>query len=478
MKPDESEQIDWEDVRSYVVDKIRAAGRKIDVDKVRKFVDERSEEYGPRGKHYEKNFDRFVDKLTKSGYLTPSEAYSRHTRGSSSRERREGRNAASSEDFGDELNTGLPEEYFETTPERRSIFTLFHKYRERIERKLRRSRTGFRVHLSVYAGVNLFLLMIWGITGGGFPWFIIPAAGWAIGIANHFNMLRQRARQSRETASLPDLTDKETRLVKAMHDARSSFGSHLTTALSTSVFFTIIHAITTPGGFPWHYIPSAGMALAVFIHYANYGPKVRRMRKTITHWIQDRRKHGTISEERERAAGIEDREPAIVQEASAIRRAIIMQAESAKSDGIDIGNDLETLLATYVEQIRSLVRKKGDMDRIVADLPIVALQKDRANLVGRRTRAENDAVKTEYDKSIAEVDQQIASLKEIEQNREVLDLRLRSAMNLMKQLQLDLARAKGAAITNTTSFEMLRSKSSELSDYIQDLEAGYSEIDT
>ena len=78
----------------------------------------------------------------------------------------------------------------------------------------------------------------------------------------------------------------------------------------------------------------------------------------------------------------------------------------------------------------------------------------------------------------AEVDQQIASIRDIEANRELIELRLRSAMNLMKQLQLDLARAKGVSLTNEAPFALLRDKSEELSGYIGDLESGYDEIDT
>ena len=464
----DQEHIDWDDVRDYVVDRIKRVGRRIDVEKVRKYVDERSDGYD-----YGRQFDAFIDNLTKRGYLTPSRRHKRRPPRPSRPARPFGMTADDTSLQRDSYRDGETD----GSTEQSGLFRTFNRYRERIRRKLRRTRTGFRVHLSVFAGVNIFLLMIWGITGGGFPWFLIPAAGWAIGIANHLNVFVQRIKQSRELAAQPDLTNRETRLVSAMHSARTSFGSHLTTAVSVSLFFAIIHAITG-GGFPWHLIPSGVLALAVFIHYSNYGPKVRRMRRTITDWIRGRRRMGEVDGSSASAEELGEREPAIIQEASAIRRAIIQQAAGAKTDGIDIGSDLETLLDTYVAQIRSLASKSADMDRLVAELPIVELEKDRATLVRRRTRAESDAVRLEYDKSIAEVDQQIASLKEVEQSREVIDLRLRSAMNLMKQLQIDLARAKGATISNTSSFDLLRSKSDELSTYIRDLEAGYSELET
>jgi hypothetical protein len=47
------------------------------------------------------------------------------------------------------------------------------------------AQRGFQIHATVWFAVNAFLFMIWLITGAGFPWFLIPAAGWGIGLAAH-----------------------------------------------------------------------------------------------------------------------------------------------------------------------------------------------------------------------------------------------------------------------------------------------------
>lgn len=44
----------------------------------------------------------------------------------------------------------------------------------------------FYVHFAVYIAVNVFLVVLWWVTGGGFPWFVFPLFGWGIGIAAHF----------------------------------------------------------------------------------------------------------------------------------------------------------------------------------------------------------------------------------------------------------------------------------------------------
>ena len=67
------------------------------------------------------------------------------------------------------MSTGMSEE------------EIYRKAKERVEEK-----KGFRIHLAVYIGVNILLVIIWAATGAGFPWFVFPLGGWGIGILFHF----------------------------------------------------------------------------------------------------------------------------------------------------------------------------------------------------------------------------------------------------------------------------------------------------
>ncbi|RJP26901.1 MAG: hypothetical protein C4536_14955 [Actinobacteria bacterium] len=40
-------------------------------------------------------------------------------------------------------------------------------------------------HLGSYVIVNVFLIIVWAITGAGYPWFVWVMVGWGIGIAFH-----------------------------------------------------------------------------------------------------------------------------------------------------------------------------------------------------------------------------------------------------------------------------------------------------
>ena len=47
-------------------------------------------------------------------------------------------------------------------------------------------KRSFRNHFIVYLCVNALLVVIWAVTGAGFPWFVFPLGGWGIGILFHY----------------------------------------------------------------------------------------------------------------------------------------------------------------------------------------------------------------------------------------------------------------------------------------------------
>ena len=66
------------------------------------------------------------------------------------------------------MSSGIPDE------------ELYRRAKERVEEK-----RGFFVHLAVYVLVNVVLIIVWAVAGGGFPWFVFVLGGWGIGILMH-----------------------------------------------------------------------------------------------------------------------------------------------------------------------------------------------------------------------------------------------------------------------------------------------------
>ena len=57
-------------------------------------------------------------------------------------------------------------------------------FREAEAKQILRRRV-FLLHLSVYLTTNLSLVVIWAVTGAGYPWFVFPILGWGIGLVAH-----------------------------------------------------------------------------------------------------------------------------------------------------------------------------------------------------------------------------------------------------------------------------------------------------
>jgi hypothetical protein len=446
------EPVEWRELKEFVVDQLKRAGQRIDADYLKDVIRDRGG-----------NVDKVLDKLTDKGFFAaggPTRPRPPHPPDSF---RGHGRMARRPR-----------EDDFERRPARRETgFELFHVYRKKTLKRAQRALTGFRVHFTAFAGVNIFFFIIWLLTGAGHPWFLYPLGAWGIGLLSHLNPVLQRFRQRREVEALPDLTNKETRHLKRMHRSRTGFAAHFVASAALSGYLMMIDVITL-GTFPWSFIPTAVLGLGVFLHWSAYGPKMRKIKREIRAWIEGGGKRSVEAAELE--AG--DREPPAVQEASALRRKIIRQIEEMEKDHPAIGADMRPLLDTYFQQVRQLAVKSHEIETLLTQLPQIELQQDRVRLKNRMERVESDRLKEEYEKSILEVDRQLASIKELSHNNEVLELRLSSAVNLMKQLQLDLARVKGASISNTASFGMLKEKSDELSSYIDDLESGYEELES
>ena len=46
-------------------------------------------------------------------------------------------------------------------------------------------RRGVAMHAVLWGSVNLLLVVVWKVTGAGFPWFVFPLMGWFVGLAAH-----------------------------------------------------------------------------------------------------------------------------------------------------------------------------------------------------------------------------------------------------------------------------------------------------
>ena len=72
---------------------------------------------------------------------------------------------------------------------------------------------------------------------------------------------------------------------------------------------------------------------------------------------------------------------------------------------------------------------------------------------------------------------QLNSLQDLQERMEMIDLRAKSAVLALQQLSLDIPRLRTAPAEEPAALLSLRGKSRELTRYLDDLRAGYRELD-
>lgn len=357
--------------------------------------------------------------------------------------------------------------------------TLVEDYKDHVAASAEKEKAGFRGHLISYAAVNGGLFFLWSmVMFGGFPWFLIVALAWGIGLASHYSGVRQKVRESRELDQWPSLTREQLRIYRKLVKARNNFSGHVVSNVATSIFLIILNLIVSPG-FPWALFPVGFMAIGVFSHLPAFKSKERRLLgrlreagANIRHLLRGKKA------ESEPAPRVVTGGPDTASyEAEQVRQRIVSKL-AALPDSSPVGEDFEPVLDNYVVQIKLLDQKSRELDVIMQGIPVADLQRDLATLQKQRAETENKQVLAQYDHSIEQIEKQQVSFAELKNEREILRLRLSSSLSQLKQMEIDMARM--ASITSgeeVASIDMLKDKSDELSQYLEDLEAGYRELE-
>jgi 2TM domain-containing protein len=79
--------------------------------------------------------------------------------------------------------------------------------RRRRRRYARLNRKGFRIHATVFVAVQTLLVAVWALQwqlgGTGYPWFLYALAGWGIGLAIHYAVIRDSFGTAAASIGLP-----------------------------------------------------------------------------------------------------------------------------------------------------------------------------------------------------------------------------------------------------------------------------------
>lgn len=354
----------------------------------------------------------------------------------------------------------------------------FERYRKELSSKAEKQKKGLAGSVLSFGIINAVLWYINMNVATGFAWAPIVSTFWGFGVIESLFSARRLSRQARETEALPDLDDTQTKELKEIHKARNSIGGHFFSTLSISAGLTAI-SMAIESSDPWHIIPISILSVIFVIHFLSYIATGPRKARQFFAKLGLRRNKKSLEEARQKRQA-KTTELGTYADLYQNAEESAEEIEAALGDfAPEFKEEMQPQLKDYLGQVLLLAKTANELDGIIGDIPVEALKKDKAELSAKLEKA-SPSMRSEYQDSIREVETQEESFKALVEQRELIDLRLRSSVNQIQQLRLDLAKAKAAdkereALLPESLISSVRSRSQELSNYIEDLKKGHLE---
>ncbi|WP_174265975.1 adenylate/guanylate cyclase domain-containing protein [Gracilinema caldarium] len=372
------------------------------------------------------------------------------------------------------------------------IYESFDTYVEKVEREARHATGGFFGHLIPFVMVNGFLMVLNATVSPGFPWALFPFGGWGIGLLEHFAKGLRAKDKYRELSKLPPLNEEQLDLFKKLQKKKDELWESGTGLIPTSLFLLMINLITSRG-FLWSLIPIFFMTMGFLGNLVKKPGEIAVLKQD----LQDSLRKGGARNRRKGKENVSVVGPyaPLVAEAMAVRDAILEMIQKPETGTQQKGgqhrsqkpelnsavpgeDDLVPVLNAYVEQVQLLADRTAEVDRIIELIPRAALQRDKELLEQKLQEHSKPELRKEYEKALSELEQQEASFKDLGEQRDLLELKLRSSVNNLKQMQIDIGRIISLTGAGESGAERsLYYKTEELSRYLEDLRSGYEEVD-
>ncbi|HWR11805.1 MAG TPA: adenylate/guanylate cyclase domain-containing protein [Rectinemataceae bacterium] len=356
-----------------------------------------------------------------------------------------------------------------------SSTTSFDTYRSELTLKAGKLRKGL---IGDFIGTIVANVGLWYVNlnfSQGVLWAPIVSIFTGFGLVDSILQAARASRHASETEALPELDEERTKELKKMHKERNSIGKHFISALSIPMALYYINT-TFDKGNSWFLIPAAIMVATFFIHFMTYittAPSRRRKFFEKLGIKGNKRGLREAKAQRETTTTELGAYAGIYRDAQDYAKDI--EGSLASSDPSSAA-ELKPQMDGYLKQVFLLAKTANELDSIIGEIPMEALEKDKAALKAKLGKAA-EGMRSEYEGSIKEIEKQEESFKALAEQSEVIDLRLRSSVSQLQQLKMDLARARAAdAETDTgrseSALSSIRARSEELSHYIDDLKQG------
>ncbi len=369
---------------------------------------------------------------------------------------------------------------------------------DKLRHRARTRRGGWHTHLATAGAVSGFLAFLNLVTPSSHPWVLYVAGAWIIPLTVHGIIRRRRDHLQQKLESRPWLSDTVFRPFRRLHRGASAFRLVAGIAGSTSLYLVMINLLT---GAPfWAPIPVASLAFPVVLLFGIFRARGRRLMEEIEELggleVGELEMAPPIGSNRGPESGRDEaRAPGAAAARSTAGAAFAPGTDSPgelDNPVLKAGRvaenlrpllehagahkaDLERAVENVLEEVAKLAALEDEFRRASASISVEELERDRALVEARLADAEHADTHRHYEASLRQIDRQLQSYRELNRRREVLQLRLRTAVNSLHQLHMDLVAVKGEAALAGADGLFAR-KSDELADYLSDLRASYDEL--
>jgi hypothetical protein len=299
-------------------------------------------------------------------------------------------------------------------------------------------------------------------------------------MVSHIAALRQKRNEARQLQSLPALNKQQLKRLRKLNKNRSSFIGQLVSTVATSAFLAGINLITSPF-VPWSLIPIAAMSIGVFSRLPSFKHKENELLGELSKMgvpvkqLKNTKKVKLSSAAMSLPSGSMSPMEA---EAQNLKAAVLAQIAGMR-DRSQLGEDFESVLDNYVNQVMELSRKDQEINRTLEAVPMVNLERELLDLQKQKDGTGNPDLIVELEKSIESIKKQQSSYYELQNQQQMLKVKITSAINSLRQLQLDLVRMKRAPeIGELPPVDSLRTQTGEINHYLSDLEIEYRRLES
>ena len=347
---------------------------------------------------------------------------------------------------------------------------------------------------ALYAGVNAGLLGVWWISGAGYPWFVFPLFGWGIGIASQVGATLRRRRHAEEVSLFQRPAPPQLSQLRRLRKVREDFGASATGSIAVMAGLVAFNAVTSP--FPWSIFPIAALGAGVVSKAIGFRSHLAERKKKLSDAgfrlpsrkeRRARRRGVAALDTTSMASGGSDvvssrgvfAEEGGTATARARGLAVAIESDLMRiADSSRVRDDIYPDVRDCVEQIATLEHKRAMISRLLSEVSREQLSQQRSTLESDMAACEDETLRTEYERSIGQLSRQQQSLSRLEREREIMRLRIQSALGALQQMRLELARLTHIERSDeVSSASNLEARAGELTAYIRDVASAYDELE-